>query len=178
MHSEKVPYYILDLLQQVPSVIVPGLGRFDAIFHPAVIDISRSQIRPPHLEPGFAADAFEAEDILPTYIHYVSGIDVSEAQSIIRHFAADVHHRISEGQNYTIEKFGTFSKSSLPRSITIGRKPCLISCNAAKYPAGPAPIMCTGRELLTFGRSSNSRVTVGNFSSVDTTALIRYKGGL
>lgn len=112
MHSEKVPYYILDLLQQVPSVVVPGLGRFDAIFHPAVVDISRSQIRPPRIEPGFTVEAYEAEEILPTYMHYVSGVEITDAQASIRDFVRQVHQHLSNGQPYTIDKFGTFSKST------------------------------------------------------------------
>lgn len=46
MLSDKVPYYILDLLQQAPSVYVEGLGRFEAIFHPALIDLPNARIKP------------------------------------------------------------------------------------------------------------------------------------
>lgn len=111
MHSEKVPYYILDLLQQVPSVYVPGLGRFDAIFHPAVVDIQHSQIKPPFIEPGFAANEHDAENILPTYMHYVSGVSEQEALEGINEFVDTVQRRVNSGETYGIERFGTFSKS-------------------------------------------------------------------
>lgn len=111
MHSEKVPYYILDLLQQVPSVYVPGLGRFDAIFHPAVVDIHNSRIKPPHVEPGFVALDHDAENILPTYMHYVSGISEEDAMTAIGEFVDRVHHHIQAGEPYAIDQFGTFSKS-------------------------------------------------------------------
>jgi len=111
VHSEKVPYYILDLLQQVPSVYVPGLGRFDAIFHPAVVDIQHSQIKPPFIEPGFAASDHDAESILPTYMYYVSGISEQEALESINEFVATIKNRVNSGETYGIERFGTFSKS-------------------------------------------------------------------
>ncbi|HUR31860.1 MAG TPA: hypothetical protein VMZ69_10545, partial [Saprospiraceae bacterium] len=113
MHSEKVPFYILDLLQQVPSVYVTGLGRFDAIFHPAVVDIHQSQIKPPYLEPGFSPDDIKEEDILPLYMHYVSGISKQEAIENINRFVDQVQQRVNEGETYTIGKFGSFSKSGL-----------------------------------------------------------------
>ena len=112
MYSEKVPYYILDLLQQVPSVYVPGLGRFDAIFHPAVVDIHNSRIKPPHVEPGFVALDHDAENILPTYMHYVSGISEEDAMNSISEFVDRVHHHIQAGESYSIDQFGTFSKSA------------------------------------------------------------------
>ncbi len=112
MHSEKVPYYILDLLQQVPSVYVQGLGRFDAIFHPAVIDLHQSQIKPPYIQPDFIAQTGSESDILPAYMHYVSGIDINEAKETITSFVNDVLHHIGAGESYNIEKFGTFSKSA------------------------------------------------------------------
>lgn len=111
MHSEKVPYYILDLLQQVPSVYVPGLGRFDAIFHPAVVDIQQSQIKPPFIEPGFAANDHDAQNILPTYMYYVSGVSEQEAQESINDFVDRVHTKVDSGETYQIERFGSFSKS-------------------------------------------------------------------
>ncbi len=112
MQSDKVPYYILDLLQQVPSVYVQGLGRFDAIFHPAVIDIHHSQIKPPYLEPGFVVEEQEAGDLLTTYMHYVSGMDKEEALESIRAFVEQVNLHINAGEPYQIDKFGTFSKSA------------------------------------------------------------------
>ena len=112
MHSDKVPYFILDLLQQVPSVYVQGLGRFDAIFHPAVVDLQQSQIKPPHLEPGFSAGDHDERDILPTYIYYVTGIDQEKALEHIRQFVSTVHHHVNSTGSYSIEKFGTFSKSA------------------------------------------------------------------
>ncbi len=112
MHSEKVPYFILDLLQQVPSVFVPGLGRFDAIFHPAVIDLQASQIKPPHIQPDFVPDVATDNDILPAYMHYVSGIDINTAKESIHLFVNDVLFHLETGEPYTIDKFGTFSKSA------------------------------------------------------------------
>jgi hypothetical protein len=111
VHSEKVPYYILDLLQQVPSVYVPGLGRFDAIFHPAVVDIQHSRIKPPFIEPGFAANEHDAQNILPTYMYYVSGVPEEEAKENINEFVDTVHKKVDAGETYAIERFGSFSKS-------------------------------------------------------------------
>ena len=111
MHSEKVPYYILDLLQQVPSVHVPGLGRFDAIFHPAVIDLQESRIKPPYIQPDFINRSNPEDDMLPAYMHYVSGMDVDDAKEAISTFVNTVIHWLEEGKPYYIEKFGTFSRS-------------------------------------------------------------------
>lgn len=110
MHSEKVPYYILDLLQQVPSVWVQGLGRFDAIFHPAVIDFQESRIKPPFLVPGFEAGQETPDDLLAAYMHYTTGLDKEDALQSIRDFAGTVKRHIDAAETYTIEKFGTFTK--------------------------------------------------------------------
>lgn len=111
MHSDKVAYYILDLLQQVPSVYVPGLGRFDAIFHPAVIDLQQSTVKPPHVQPGFNADDKDTGELLPAYMHYVSGISKDDANSLINEFASNVNSHIENGESVTIEKFGTFANA-------------------------------------------------------------------
>ncbi len=111
MHSEKVPYFILDLLQQVPSVYVPGLGRFDAIFHPAVIDLPQAKIRPPYIQPDFIPHVDSEGDILPYYMHYVSGIEIDEARQDISLFVKDVMLHLKEDHTYSIDKFGVFSLS-------------------------------------------------------------------
>ena len=92
MQYTKVPYYILDLLQQVPSVFVPGLGRFDAIFHPSVIDTHQSQIKPPSMGATFTIDGADDDEILPAYIHYVAGIEKSEARNQIQSFVRHLNH--------------------------------------------------------------------------------------
>lgn len=112
MHSEKVPYYILDLLQQVPVVYVPGLGKFEAIFHPAVIDVPQAVIRPPHVEAAFGAED-GVSNILPVYIHFVTGISKDDAAAFVDEFVNTVHDKLAGGENFTVEHFGTFSKSSL-----------------------------------------------------------------
>jgi hypothetical protein len=112
VHSAKVPYYILDLLQHVASVYVRGLGRFDAIFHPAVVDLQQSRIKPPHIEPAFAPGDFDDREILPMYMHYVSGMHRSEAEDYINDFVAFVRSQIEENGTCSIEKFGSFTKSA------------------------------------------------------------------
>ena len=112
MHSEKVPYYILDLLQQVPSVYVEGLGRFDAIFHPAMMDLHQSQIKPPYVKAGFTAMSESKGDLLPEYMHYVSGIEMIEAKEAISTFVRDIYRHMDTGEPFSIEKFGVFSKSA------------------------------------------------------------------
>jgi hypothetical protein len=111
VHSEKVPYFILDLLQQVPSVYVQGLGRFDAIFHPAVIDLHQSKIKPPFIQPDFIPQVDSEGDVLPAYMHYVAGISHDQATEAIKMFVETVSQNIDSGESYEIEKFGTFSKS-------------------------------------------------------------------
>jgi SPOR domain len=108
-----VPYFILDLLQQVPSVYVKGLGRFDAIFHPAVMDLAQSQVKPPYIEPDFRADGESKGEILSRYIHYATGVGVEKAREAIEQFVLEVNTHIAGDESYTIDKFGTFSKSSL-----------------------------------------------------------------
>ena len=111
MQSEKVPYYILDLLQQVPSVYVPGLGRFEAIFHPAVIDIPSSRINPPYVEPTFDPASVDSEDLLPKYMRYASGMDQIEAKQLVDGFVSEVLEQLEKGESYAIESFGSFSRS-------------------------------------------------------------------
>ncbi len=113
MLSDKVPYYILDLLQQVPSVYLEGLGRFEAIFHPAVIDLPEAQIKPPYIEPNFRDDEEVPNHTLEAYITYASGPEIGSPKDAIEEFVRKVHEHTADGQTYPIEKFGTFSRSAL-----------------------------------------------------------------
>ena len=88
-----------------------GLGRFDAIFHPAVIDLHQSKIKPPFIQPDFIPQVDSEGDVLPAYMHYVAGISPDEATEAIRMFVERVSQRIDSGEPYEIEKFGIFSKS-------------------------------------------------------------------
>jgi cell division septation protein DedD len=96
----------------VTSVYVPGLGRFDAIFHPAVIELNQSRIKPPHIQPDFISNANSESEILPAYIHYVSGTDMDDAKEAISSFANEVIQHLDNSGFYSVEKFGTFSKSA------------------------------------------------------------------
>ena len=111
MLSEKVPYFIVDLLQQVPFVYVQGLGRFEAIFHPATVDLPQDRIKPPYIEPDFSIDGESSDEILAAYMHYVSGISKPAAEESIREFVEKIRANTEEGKTYPIEKFGTFSTS-------------------------------------------------------------------
>lgn len=113
MLSDKVPYYILDLLQQASSVYVEGLGRFEAIFHPALIDLPNSRIKPPYIEPDFKDNPEAPNETLANYIRYVSGPEIGSAEKAIAEFVSTVHENTVDGKTYLIEKFGTFSRSSL-----------------------------------------------------------------
>jgi hypothetical protein len=109
--SAKVPYFILDLLQQVPIVYVQGLGRFEAIFHPAMIDLPEARIKPPYVEPDFKYDLESPSEILPKYIAYAAGTQVGIAQGAIIAFVRKIVEQTENGIMYPIEKFGTFSRS-------------------------------------------------------------------
>lgn len=112
MLSDKVPYYILDLLQQAPSVYVEGLGRFEAIFHPALIDLPNARIKPPYVEPDFKDNPEAPSETLAEYIRYVSGPEIGSAEKAIAEFVSMVQENTLDGKTYLIEKFGTFSRSS------------------------------------------------------------------
>ena len=112
MLADKVPYFIIDLLQQVPFVYVHGLGRFEAIFHPALVDLPHSQIKPPYIEPDFSLNGESSDKILAAFMHYVSGIGKTAAEEAIREFVERIKSNTEEGKTYPIEKFGTFSTSA------------------------------------------------------------------
>jgi hypothetical protein len=109
---DKVPYYILDVLQQVPSVYVKDLGRFEAIFHSAVIDSSTDQIKPPFLEPEFKEGVDSTQEILADYMRYVSGVDLEAAEEAIKDFVKEVKRNTEDGLKFPVEKFGTFFRTA------------------------------------------------------------------
>lgn len=109
--SEKVPYYILDLLQQVQSLYVKGLGRFDAIFHPAVVDLPEGKIKPPFLEPGFREGLSSDDTLLTEFIRYSAGCTLEEAEAAIQAFVDRVLTQTTEDSAYTISHFGTFTRT-------------------------------------------------------------------
>lgn len=111
MQTQQIPYFIIDLLQQVSSVYVHGLGRFEAIFHPAVIDMQESRIRPPFIEPGFDSSSKHEEQLLPAYIEYVTGMDQTDAADAINSFVHEVNDVLGNGNEYNVDHFGTFSRS-------------------------------------------------------------------
>ena len=90
---------------------VQGLGRFEAIFHPAVLDVTNATVKPPHAEGGFSPGIENSNNLLAAFIHYVTGMNETDAMALIDAFAMQVQRSIAEGNKYTIEKFGTFSRS-------------------------------------------------------------------
>ncbi len=111
MLSERIPYYILDLLQLTPSVYVEGLGRFEAIFHSAKIDLSTSKISPPHIVGAFKADEEQPNETLEAFIRYTSGEDIESPKTAIADFVKTVLKETKDGSPYVIDKFGVFVKS-------------------------------------------------------------------
>jgi len=110
--SDQVPYYILDLLQQTPTVYVKGLGRFEAIFHPAVMDVPGARIKPPYIQPEFNQQELQEDTLLTTYIHYVNGMDKGEIEKDINDFVLKVKDSVDRNDHYTIDQFGSFSKAT------------------------------------------------------------------
>lgn len=110
--SERIPYYILDLLQLTPSVHVPGLGRFEAIFHSAQVDVSRTKIAPPHIEASFNPDEQEDNETLEAFIRYTSGENAGSPKEAIAGFVRSVFKQTAGGSPYEIEHFGTFVQSA------------------------------------------------------------------
>lgn len=109
--SEHIPYYILDLLQLTPSVYVEGLGRFEAIFHSAQVDSTKTKITPPHIEAAFDAEEGEPNETLEAFIRYTSGEQAGSPKEAIADFVHSVFSNTEDGSPYLIEKFGTFVKS-------------------------------------------------------------------
>jgi len=110
--SDQVPYFILDLLQQTPSIHVKGLGRFEAIFHPAVMDVPGSRIKPPYIQPAFNEQETDEDSLLSTYIHYTNGATKAEIDQAISSFVERVKDHVERNDHYVIDQFGSFSKSS------------------------------------------------------------------
>lgn len=112
MLSDQVPYFILDLLQQTPVVYVKGLGRFEAIFHPAVMDLPGSRIKPPYIQPEFNEQDLEEDSLLVTYIHYAVGLNKDDIEKAIAAFVEQVKDHVERNDHYVVDQFGSFSKSS------------------------------------------------------------------
>jgi hypothetical protein len=108
----KVPYYILDLIQQVPFVEVPGLGRFEAVLHPAVIDEAAAEALPPRMEAVFHTEGHGDRDLLSAYVAFASGITEGEAHEAILTFADEVARHTLDGATYEIIRFGTFFRNA------------------------------------------------------------------
>ena len=112
MDWTKVPYYILDLIQQVPHVDVPGLGRFEAVLHAAVIDEAAGEAHPPRMEATFHTDGLGDRDLLSAYIAFASGITEGEAHEAILTFADEVARHTLDGATYEIIRFGKFYRNA------------------------------------------------------------------
>ena len=112
MLPDQVPYFILDLLQQTSAVHVKGLGRFEAIFHPAVVDLPGSRIKPPYVQPDFNEQDIEGDALLVKYIEYAIGAPRAEIENAIDAFVNEIKHTTDNGENYIVEQFGSFSKNA------------------------------------------------------------------
>lgn len=106
-----MPYFILDLIQQVPIVEVPNLGRFEAVLDPAVIDIHRAQAYPPQLRTRFHPGEIEDAQLLAAYMQYASGMELTDARQAIDDFVIQVHQKSKDLGTYSISGFGTFTYS-------------------------------------------------------------------
>lgn len=106
-----MPYFILDLIQQVPFVEVPHLGRFEAVLDPAVIDIQRAEAYPPQLRTRFHAEDIEKSQLLSAYMHYASGIEVKDAEAGIEEFVQQILKKTKDYGTYSINGFGTFTNT-------------------------------------------------------------------
>lgn len=111
MDWTKVPYYILDLIQQAPAVDVPGLGRFEAVLHPAYIDLPAKEAQPPRLEARFSQEEAGDRDLLGAYIVFAAGVSESEAHEAILMFADEVARHTRNGQPFAVPHFGTFHRT-------------------------------------------------------------------
>ncbi len=112
MLSERIPYYILDLLQLTPSVYVEGLGRFEAIFHSAQFDTTRTKIEPPHIEATFNTDENDGNETLEAFIHYTLGDQAGSPKEAIASFVKTVWKQTDDDSAYAVDKFGTFVRSN------------------------------------------------------------------
>lgn len=107
----KVPYYILDLIQQTTVVGVPGLGRFESTLCPAVIDLPRRAVHPPRRDALFRPEDAGDPELLSLFIAYATGIPEAEARSAVLAFSQEVFRQTAGGREFEIFRFGTFFRS-------------------------------------------------------------------
>ena len=102
----KLGKYILQLLPENETVIIPGFGAFISTYKPAEIDNESAEIKPPSKEIAFNQKIRNNDGLFAGFIAEKEGISHFEALQKIETERENILYRLDKGEKITLEKIG------------------------------------------------------------------------
>ncbi|GEM_PF-5006243 len=97
---------IIELLYQHDCVVLPNLGAFLSVYHPAEIDKFSNTMRPPRKTPAFNEILTADDGILTQHIVSTEKISENEAKNKIDEFVKQIWTRLRIGEKVHLLKLG------------------------------------------------------------------------
>lgn len=101
--------YIEELLDEHEYVIVPGLGAFVSVYHPAAFGEGNTHLIPPSRVISFKPEMKINDGLLAGYVAQQQKITSLHAQKQLDSYAGDVMYMLDQGKDVTVGKVGTLS---------------------------------------------------------------------
>jgi len=108
----KVNQYIKDLLFTHDSVIISGLGAFEAKYQPAKINPEDNTMLPPTKEIQYNPSLKLDDGLLSNYIASRESIPIEEAQNRIKEFVAETTDKLAKGEKVEFADLGYLASDS------------------------------------------------------------------
>ncbi len=105
----EVNQYIKDLLFTHDSVIISGLGGFEAKYQPAKINPADNTMLPPTKEIAFNAQLTQDDGLLANYLVSKENITTDEAKKKIEDFVKSCNEKLAAGEKVAFTDIGELS---------------------------------------------------------------------
>ena len=101
--------YLLEILKQINTIIIPGLG---------ALTITNAETG----EIMFMSYLKHDDGKLAAHISEKEGIDENAAKNLIAKYVREIHAELDKGEEYTMYQFGAFIKSMMKLISKTGNK--------------------------------------------------------
>lgn len=110
--NKKIEQYIFEILYKKNKVIIPGIGTFQHVYRPPVINHAAGKISSPTSETEFLEMAQSDNEYLMRYIMEEEGCTQAQATSYIERFALDVRAKLDQGRPVQLDGIGMILQDS------------------------------------------------------------------
>lgn len=101
--------YLLTLLPEHDTVIIPRLGAFITVYKPAGFNEETGELSPPSSEVKFDRNIKHNDGLLAGHIASVENVSLAEANKRIEEEREEIIYRLDKGQTVTIDDLGVLN---------------------------------------------------------------------